>query len=410
MKRKRNTLYLGLFVLMALGLLILLIMSIGGRSMFTQQARYTLFFDKSVKGLNVGSPIMFRGVRIGQVKTIQFASSQKLDNGTLYWPIEVGVEIDPHSLDIGKGDKFSNDSLMAKTTRDSLLIFKGQELVDKWLDKMVRDYGLCAQLQSLSFLTGQLYIELDFFQGADITESEQKNLEKHIIPTRISAFERMFLSLNRKEQTDVFNAAVMQVSEFISSGKGKNTLDNLCNTADNLNAISTTVRDAIDDLKNNSKGTAFSVMTVVAGAHNALVNLNKLLETVNAAAPGIIDDAKGTVANLNKKIDSIGGQAEKLVNELQSLTSRINDFDNPDELSGKRMLNELTGVTTQIKGTFAELQESLSLLQQYISPDSPERLMLLHTMEQIERSANSIRNLTDTVQRNPESLIWGKKN
>lgn len=410
MKRKRNTLYFGMFVLLAVAILIMLIMSIGGRSIFTQQAKYTLFFDRSVKGLSVGSPIMFRGVRIGQVKTVQFSTSKQLEDGTLYWPIEVGVEIDPRSLDIGKSDSFRNDSIMDKTTRDSLLIFKGQELVDQWIERMVRDYGLCAQLQSLSFLTGQLYIQLDFFQGAEITPSEREDLKKHIIPTRISAFERMFLSLNRKEQTDVFNEAVLQISEFISSGKAKSTLDNIYSTAENVNSISTSAREAIDDLKKNSKGATFSVMTVMANAHSALLNVNKLLETINDSTPLIVQDSRETFANLNNKIDSIGGHAEGLVKNLQSITARINDFADTKDGTGARMLEEVSAMTTQIKDTFNELQKTISQLQQYIAPDSQERQMLQHTMEQVERAANSIRNLSDTVQRNPESLIWGKKN
>ena len=112
MKRKRHTMYFGLFVLLALVILIMLIMSIGGRSLFTQQAKYTLFFNKSVKGLNVGSPIMFRGVRIGQVTTVQFSAPKPLEDGSLSWPIEVGVEIDPRSLDIGKSESFKNDSII----------------------------------------------------------------------------------------------------------------------------------------------------------------------------------------------------------------------------------------------------------------------------------------------------------
>jgi len=410
MKRKRNTLYFGLFVLLALGILIILILSIGGRSIFTQQAKYTLFFDKSVKGLSVGSPIMFRGVRIGQVKTIQISTSKQQADGTLSWPIEVAVEIDPRALDIGKDNSFNNNSLMDKTTRDSMLIFKGQELVDKWLEKMVLDYGLCAQLQSLSLLTGQLYIQLDFFQGTEITASERADLEKHIIPTRISAFEKMFFSLNRKKQTDVFNEAILQISEFISSGKAKNTLENIYSTAENINSLSGAAREAVNDMRKNSKGTTFSIMSVVANVHSALVNVNKLLETINESTPLVVQDTRDTFANLNNKIDNIGGRAEGLVANLQSITAKINDFADTQDGAGARMLEEVSSMTTQIKETFSELHNTIAQLQQYIAPDSQERQMLQHTMEQLERAASSIRNLSDTIQRNPESLIWGKKN
>ena len=410
MKRKRNTMLFGMFVLLSLVILLMLMMSIGGRSLFTQHAEYTLYFDKSVKGLSIGSPVMFRGVRIGQVRSIQFSNSKTLEDGTLYWPIEVGIEIDPRYLDIGKGVSFSNDSIMAKTTRDSLLIVKGQKLVDQWLARMVSDYSLCAQLESLSILTGQLYIELDFDKGAEITKTELADLRRHIIPTRISAFERMFLSLNKKEQSEVFNEALVQITDFISSGKAKSTMDNIHSTTDNLKYISSTIKHSIDNLKENSKGTTFSVMTVVANLQNALVNVNKLIENLNSSTPLVIADARETIANLNKKIDGVGGRAEGLINDLQSLTARINKFTNEDDGAAVKLLEEALAMTTQIKNTFSDLQKTTAQLQQYIAPDSQERQMLQHTMEPLERAANSIRNLSDTLQRNPEALLWGKQN
>ena len=410
MKRKRNTFYLGVFVILAFAIAIMLVLSIGGRSMFTQQARYTLFFNKSIKGLAIGSPIMFRGVRIGQVTAIQFSNSQKEEDGSLTWPIEVSVEIDPHSLDIGKDDTFSNESLVDKTTRDSLLMFKGQELVDAWLEGMVCDYGLCAQLESLSLLTGQLYIELDFFDGPEITLKERKNLARHIIPTRISAFERMFLSLNKKEQTDVFNNAVLQLSEFISSGKGKATLDNISMTAENLRSITDNARAVTNDFVRNSNGKGLSVMTVVANAHEALVNANKLLVTFNEAAPPLLSDARKTVANVNERLNSLGDRSEALMKDLQSIAARVDKFTASGEKPAAKLIEDVTATVSQINGTFADMQSTLKILQDYIAPESEERQTLQHALEQVDRAANSIRNLSDAVQRNPASLIWGRKN
>lgn len=408
MTHKRNAFYFGLFVLFALGLFLVLLLSIGGRGMFTKQARYTLYFNKSVKGLSAGSPIMFRGVRIGQVRTIQFSNPQTAEDGTVYWPIEVGVDIDPLSLDIGKNEDFSNNSLMATTTRDSLLIFKGQEMVDKWLDIMVCRHGLCAQLQSLSFLTGQLFIELDFFEDDGVTASERENLKKGVIPTRISAFEKMYLSLSRKEQTSVMNDALMQISQFISSGKAQKTMDNLYDTSENVKAITGNARGLMEDFTGSSKDTAFSVMAVLGQAHTALMNANKFMDAVNADAPEILGDAKSAAKNLNDRIDKIGGQAEELVQELQKLTVRINDLVNTDDGPASKLLGDVNRLTTQANGTFSELQKTFALLQQYMAPDSPERQVLQHTLEQVERAATSIRNLSDTIQRNPEALLWGK--
>ena len=71
---------------------------------------------------------------------------------------------------------------------------------------MVIKEGLRAQLQSISLVTGQLYIELNFFDDNLASASLEHGLERHIIPTRISTFERLFLSLSKKEFGDQIDA------------------------------------------------------------------------------------------------------------------------------------------------------------------------------------------------------------
>ena len=60
MKQTRNTIYLGLFVTTATAMLVILLLAMGGRGLFTKLATYSMYFNKSVKGLGVGSPVMFR--------------------------------------------------------------------------------------------------------------------------------------------------------------------------------------------------------------------------------------------------------------------------------------------------------------------------------------------------------------
>ena len=56
MKHKKNAFYLGIFVLGALFVLVILLLSVGGQNIFTKQVNYTLYFDKSKQCVCVHTP------------------------------------------------------------------------------------------------------------------------------------------------------------------------------------------------------------------------------------------------------------------------------------------------------------------------------------------------------------------
>ena len=107
---------------------------------FTRTVTWQLDFDQSVRGLNVGAPVEFRGIQIGQVTNVRLY----LDEASGAFKIPVLVEIDPER-------------------------FRGREAPPAenkaFIDRLVAT-GLRAQLASGSLLTGQLYVSLNVFPDA----------------------------------------------------------------------------------------------------------------------------------------------------------------------------------------------------------------------------------------------------
>jgi phospholipid/cholesterol/gamma-HCH transport system substrate-binding protein len=64
---------LGLFVIVGVGLALAVLIVLGARRWNDQTVTYVSFFDESVQGLEVGSPVKFRGVSIGRVAAIDVA-------------------------------------------------------------------------------------------------------------------------------------------------------------------------------------------------------------------------------------------------------------------------------------------------------------------------------------------------
>src|ERR1700730_10683108 len=68
---------LGLFVVVGIVLALCTLVFLGAQSLKKQVVSYKTYFDESVQGLEVGSPVKFRGVTIGNVSNIDVASDQR---------------------------------------------------------------------------------------------------------------------------------------------------------------------------------------------------------------------------------------------------------------------------------------------------------------------------------------------
>ena len=104
---------------------------------YSQKVNYLLYFDGSVHGLEIGAPVMVRGIRIGKVLDIRLDFD--VDNRNFLIPVL--IELEPERIDeVQDIQDLEEQDMMA-------------ELVAN---------GLRGQLKSTSLLTGKLYVDLDF--------------------------------------------------------------------------------------------------------------------------------------------------------------------------------------------------------------------------------------------------------
>lgn len=163
---------LGLFVLLGAVMILGTVGLLAARSMRKETGRYVSYFDESVQGLEVGSPVKFRGVTIGTVGAIDVAPDHR--------HVEVVSEL-------GK----------AELSRLGLDVASGLAVVGA-PKKLVQAIDLRVQLAS-SGLTGVKFLQLDFFPVArhprpvlpfpvpkkyiPATSSTMKDLESSLVRT-----------------------------------------------------------------------------------------------------------------------------------------------------------------------------------------------------------------------------------
>ncbi len=76
MSERANFLKIGLFVISAVSIAVLGIVVLGANLFFRQQVHMESYFDETVQGLDIGSPVKFRGVQIGRVDVITLVGNE----------------------------------------------------------------------------------------------------------------------------------------------------------------------------------------------------------------------------------------------------------------------------------------------------------------------------------------------
>jgi paraquat-inducible protein B len=142
-RRQANRTLIGAFVVGAVVLAVLGLAAFGSGRLFQKRFTCVMFFSGSITGLSIGSPVEFRGVKIGQVTKIAAVFDPK--DVTVHIPVY--IEVDPKSL-IVVGDEDASKMLATNHFYEPLL-----------------EKGLKARLDIESFVTGKLYINMDFQPG-----------------------------------------------------------------------------------------------------------------------------------------------------------------------------------------------------------------------------------------------------
>lgn len=337
MKTKISPAVVGAFVLGAFAIGIIALIAIGSLSLFSKPERFMVYFDEGISGLDEGSPVKLRGVRVGHVVGISIrydpASGKSL--AAVLCELNHGSIKDEHGANLAVAD------------RGAL-----QELVDK---------GLRAQLEVGGLATGLLFVELDFMDPAKYPDTSNATDVKYVVipsaPSEISEFRASAVTLLANATTLL---ARMQEIDF----KG----------------LSTELKGLIAEARLRIEGVDFKGLAA---------QWKKTGESVDALARS--PDTLRALANLNKTLDA--------------LQSTIGKLDTQVDSNG----TELKATLVQAKAALESFNAAAQSARGFINAQQDFGADATKALERVAEAAESVQQLADFIERNPNSLVSGRK-
>lgn len=234
MQKTPNKKMIGLFTIFGIVIFVIIIfLFVGNKILSKNENEIVMYFDESVKGLSIGSSISFRGVEIGKVSKIDLVADTK----NLNFSIPVYAILDKNQ---------------------TFRIFNNGEVKDK--KKFLKDLvgkGLKARLMTQSYLTGQLYVELEILPNIPIIFKGSNYYDNVIeIPTILSPLSEIskgFQDLPIRQILNNFNNLLINFDKYspiLFTNINKILLNDIGNTTNNINKTLNELQNTFKTIRN----------------------------------------------------------------------------------------------------------------------------------------------------------------
>ncbi|MBW2642476.1 MAG: MCE family protein [Deltaproteobacteria bacterium] len=302
MASQRTKFTLGLFITCGIGIAFFAIIWLGMSRFFEKGQYYATYFNESVQGLDVESPVTYRGVSIGRVNRISVApdahliqvilkieSGQTLDNNIVAQLKAVGItgsmfiELD-HKKN-GEPDLSPSFSFPSKFPIIASKPSNINKLIQSIDDALNQIGGM-----DLKGISGKIQLVLDNLNQT-IDDANVKGVSKNIA----TSFEKVGQSLNKLMD------------------KASSSLDRMENTIGLLEGITIekqkTIKNAIEDFRKameNANVLSKQGVSLVSGTHDSLFRLSQHLLS-------IAQNLENASENLNRFIELVSEHPSQLI-------------------------------------------------------------------------------------------------
>ncbi|MBU0480403.1 MAG: MCE family protein [Proteobacteria bacterium] len=313
MKDQKGKFLLGLFIASGTVIALMAAVWLGMSSIFNKGSRYATYFDQSVHGLKIDSPVQYRGVPIGRVESINVAPDFKL--------IEVIMSIE-NAIEL--------------------------------------EHDMVAELRVVG-ITGSMFIEIDRRQGDEQDRSPKLAFDPEypVVPSKPSDLSELFEGID-----DLVNQLkAMNLQEV--SEKTRATLDNINQQVEgaNLAKLSADISVTFDNL--NRKMADHRWSDIIAAANRAADSFDRVMansEKSLANIDKVLGSLETVVGNNEKAISAALADFQKAMNRANLFMEKASGLVDTAEYSVNDLRSSLIEVSRSLESAAGDLSRSMEML------------------------------------------------
>ena len=358
MSKRASTTVIGAFVIGAIALILTTVVLLGSGQFFHERIEVVTVFEGSVTGLEVGSPVEFRGVPVGTVKSIK----------ALYDPDKTAIVI-PVFMSID-GNSVTNIGEAEPETSPELEI-----------EKMIA-HGLRAQLDIRSLVTGTKFVSLEFHPD---TPETVLGVGEGIpeIPSIASRLDRVTSMFDKLDIDQLAGKAMLTldgISTLVNSPALASTLENLDKAARGANELVAQLNA--------------STLTLSQSAVDTLEQTQQTLRAAETALVATLSDLSRLSNNTDSRLEHVATKLDAALSSVQTLATNLDHQVQPLSDSASTAMDQATS--------------TLRAAEDLVGENSNTRYNLDTALEELAAAARSVRLMADYLEQNPDALLKGR--
>ncbi len=372
MSKPANKTVIGIFVVGAIALVIAAVLILGSGKFFKQTFRAVCYFEGDVGGLNIGAPVVFRGVKIGSVTDVAL----RFETKKLIFLIPVYIELEP--------DRFGVIGAPPRQMGENL--------------KGFIDRGLRASLETQSIVTGQMQVGLNFRPEKPAKFAEfkidSKTPEIPTIPTPMQELAKKVQNLPIDQIFEKLASALDGIDKLVKSPEIPAAIRSVNLAVGDVRKLVMDVDGQVGPLASDLNKTVKDIRGLVQNADAQMVALTSNLG-------GAVKDVRGLVQNADAKVTGLASNLDETVKDVRGLVKNMDNGIQP-------LITSIEGTLKSIDATLMVAQRAMDNVSGSIGEDSIMVYEMNRTFEEVHGLTRSVRVLADYLERHPESLIRGK--